>query len=124
MGTLKFGITLQKHEYNVPGRLRYVSSVVAGLKNDCKGFTSGPLEAFGWFTQQAALCMAGYPTIRGQVLNGEQLWDVIEGLEANGLLYYTHLLTGEFFKSPPRLSSILEARSCKFSKSLPHLATG
>ncbi|CAM6102518.1 unnamed protein product [Calypogeia fissa] len=36
----------------------------------------------------------GYPTIRGQVLNGEQLWDLIEGLEANELLFYTHLLTG------------------------------
>ncbi|CAH9086899.1 unnamed protein product [Cuscuta epithymum] len=36
----------------------------------------------------------GYPTFKGQVLNGEQLWDLIEGLEANKLLYYTHLLTG------------------------------
>uniref|UniRef100_A0A0C9S8F5 pyridoxal kinase n=1 Tax=Wollemia nobilis TaxID=56998 RepID=A0A0C9S8F5_9CONI len=37
---------------------------------------------------------AGYPTVRGQVLNGEQLWDLIEGLQANDLLCYTHLLTG------------------------------
>lgn len=37
---------------------------------------------------------AGYPTFKGQVLNGEQLWELIEGLEANDLLYYTHLLTG------------------------------
>jgi pyridoxine kinase len=37
---------------------------------------------------------AGYPTVRGQVLNGEQLWTLIEGLEANDLLVYTHLLTG------------------------------
>ncbi|KAK1269849.1 Pyridoxal kinase [Acorus gramineus] len=36
----------------------------------------------------------GYPTFKGQVLNGEQLWDLIEGLAANNLLYYTHLLTG------------------------------
>ncbi|XP_022771961.1 pyridoxal kinase-like isoform X2 [Durio zibethinus] len=35
----------------------------------------------------------GYPTFKGQVLNGQQLWDLIEGLEANDLLYYTHLLT-------------------------------
>lgn len=40
------------------------------------------------------LISAGYPTFRGQVLNGQQLWDLIEGLEANDLLYYTHLLTG------------------------------
>lgn len=39
---------------------------------------------------------AGYPTFKGQVLNGQQLWDLIEGLEANDLLYYTHLLTGTF----------------------------
>ncbi|KAK3426347.1 hypothetical protein EUGRSUZ_F02818 [Eucalyptus grandis] len=36
----------------------------------------------------------GYPTFKGQVLNGQQLWELIEGLEANDLLYYTHLLTG------------------------------
>ncbi|XP_021618852.1 pyridoxal kinase isoform X2 [Manihot esculenta] len=35
----------------------------------------------------------GYPTFKGHVLNGQQLWDLIEGLEANDLLYYTHLLT-------------------------------
>lgn len=38
---------------------------------------------------------AGYPTFKGQVLNGKQLWDLIEGLEANNLLFYTHLLTGK-----------------------------
>ncbi|CAI5986118.1 unnamed protein product, partial [Closterium sp. NIES-64] len=35
-----------------------------------------------------------YPTWKGQILDGEQLWALIEGLEANGLLFYTHLLTG------------------------------
>lgn len=38
--------------------------------------------------------IAGYPTFKGQVLNGEQLWELIEGLHANDLLFYTHLLTG------------------------------
>ena len=37
---------------------------------------------------------AGYPTVKGQVLNGQQLWELIEGLEGNELLFYTHLLTG------------------------------
>jgi hypothetical protein len=37
---------------------------------------------------------AGYPTFKGQVLNGDELWDLIEGLSANDLLFYTHLLTG------------------------------
>lgn len=42
------------------------------------------------------MCVAsGYPTFKGQVLNGKQLWDLIEGLEENELLHYTHLLTGE-----------------------------
>lgn len=39
----------------------------------------------------------GYPTFRGQVLDGQQLWDLIEGLAANNLLHYTHLLTGKLF---------------------------
>lgn len=27
-------------------------------------------------------------------MNGQQLWELIEGLQENDLLYYTHLLTG------------------------------
>jgi len=27
-------------------------------------------------------------------LNGQELWELIEGLEGNELLFYTHLLTG------------------------------
>lgn len=38
--------------------------------------------------------IAGYSTVKGQVLDGDQLWTLIEGLEANDLLHYTHLLTG------------------------------
>lgn len=34
---------------------------------------------------------------RGQVLNGQQLWNLIESLAANKLLCYTHLLTGNLF---------------------------
>lgn len=37
---------------------------------------------------------AGYATVKGDVLDGEQLWALIEGLQANDLLHYTHLLTG------------------------------
>jgi hypothetical protein len=32
--------------------------------------------------------------VKGQVLDGEQLWTLIEGLEANDLHHYTHLVTG------------------------------
>ena len=38
---------------------------------------------------------AGYPAVRGDRLDGDQLWALVEGLDANGLLEgYTHLLTG------------------------------
>ncbi|CAD6267124.1 unnamed protein product [Miscanthus lutarioriparius] len=49
----------------------------------------------------------GYPTFRGQVLDGKQLWDLIEGLEANQLLHYTHLLTG-YIGSVSFLDTVLQ----------------
>lgn len=49
----------------------------------------------------------GYPTFRGQVLNGKQLWDLIEGLEENQLLHYTHLLTG-YIGSVSFLDTVLQ----------------
>ncbi|KAG5535373.1 hypothetical protein RHGRI_023210 [Rhododendron griersonianum] len=51
-----------------------------------------------------------YPTFKGQVLNGQQLWELIEGLEANDLLFYTHLLTG-YIGSVSFLNTILEVVS-------------
>ncbi|CAK7339041.1 unnamed protein product [Dovyalis caffra] len=48
-----------------------------------------------------------YPTFKGQVLNGQQLWELMEGLEANDLLYYTHLLTG-YIGSVSFLNTVLE----------------
>ncbi|XP_061358550.1 pyridoxal kinase-like isoform X1 [Gastrolobium bilobum] len=52
----------------------------------------------------------GYPTFKGHVLNGQQLWDLMEGLEANDLLYYTHLLTG-YIGSVSFLNTVLEVVS-------------
>lgn len=49
----------------------------------------------------------GYPTFKGQVLNGEELWELIEGLEMNDLLYYTHLLTG-YIGSVSFLNTVLD----------------
>ncbi|KAG5125282.1 hypothetical protein JHK82_032019 [Glycine max] len=49
----------------------------------------------------------GYPTFKGQVLNGQQLWDLIEGLEGNDLLFYTHLLTG-YIGSESFLNTVLQ----------------
>eukprot|EP00743_Colponemidia_sp_Colp-15_P005547 GILK01005967.1.p1 GENE.GILK01005967.1~~GILK01005967.1.p1 ORF type:complete len:306 (-),score=45.66 GILK01005967.1:205-1089(-) len=36
----------------------------------------------------------GYGRWKGQTLNGDELWNLIEGLESNDLIHYTHLLTG------------------------------
>lgn len=37
----------------------------------------------------------GYPTVKGQRLDGPQLTELADGLEANGLLRYDFLLTGQ-----------------------------
>ena len=37
----------------------------------------------------------GYPTVTGQRLDGPQLHELADGLEANGLLRYDYLLTGQ-----------------------------
>ncbi|XP_020210391.1 pyridoxal kinase isoform X2 [Cajanus cajan] len=57
----------------------------------------------------------GYPTFKGQVLNGQQLWDLIEGLEGNDLLFYTHLLTG-YIGSESFLNAVLQVVSKLRSK--------
>ena len=36
----------------------------------------------------------GYPSWKGEVMNGDQLWKIVEGLQTNGLLYYDYLITG------------------------------
>ncbi|RYR04006.1 hypothetical protein Ahy_B06g083506 isoform A [Arachis hypogaea] len=59
------------------------------------------------------LQLLGYdvdPINSGQVLNGQQLWELIEGLEGNDLLYYTHLLTG-YIGSVSFLDTVLEVVS-------------
>ena len=43
---------------------------------------------------------AGYNSWKGTVTSAEQLWDLIEGLRANGLLSYTHLITGSLHLPP------------------------
>ena len=50
-----------------------------------------------WCDCTIVIEIAGYSTVKGQVLDGDQLWTLIEGLEANDLLHYTHLLTGKLF---------------------------
>ncbi len=38
---------------------------------------------------------SGYPTWQGEKLTGEQLGKLVQGLKANNLICYSHLLTGE-----------------------------
>eukprot|EP00741_Cyanophora_paradoxa_P023285 tig00000254_g22492.t1 len=62
----------------------------------------------------------GYPNRwTGQVLNGEQLVDLVNGLERNSLLNYQYLLTG-YVGSPTFLHNLLQAHSTllKYSPNL------
>lgn len=49
----------------------------------------------------------GYPSVKGPVLNGEQLETIAEGLSANGLMCYDYLLTG-YIGNESFLSSIIK----------------
>jgi pyridoxine kinase len=64
----------------------------------------------------------GYPTFAGQVMDGQQLVQVLDGLDANGLLRYTHLLTG-YIGSLSLLETIAEAVQ-RLRKINPHLVYG
>ncbi|KAL3686899.1 hypothetical protein R1sor_013208 [Riccia sorocarpa] len=66
----------------------YVGNKAAVFPLQLLGFEVDPINSVQFSNH------TGYPTVRGQVLNGDELWALIEGLEANDLLYYTHLLTG------------------------------
>eukprot|EP00850_Spirogloea_muscicola_P012385 SM000079S22503 [mRNA] locus=s79:550062:551716:- [translate_table: standard] len=79
------GRVLSIQSHTVQG---YVGNKAAVFPLQLLGFDVDPINSVQFSNH------TGYPTWRGDVLNGEQLWSLIEGLEANNLLYYTHLLTG------------------------------
>ncbi|BBM97515.1 hypothetical protein Mp_1g06330 [Marchantia polymorpha subsp. ruderalis] len=66
----------------------YVGNKAAVFPLQLLGFEVDPINSVQFSNH------TGYSIVRGQVLDGDQLWALIEGLEANDLLYYTHLLTG------------------------------
>lgn len=80
----------------IPRVLSIQSHVVHGyVGNKCAVL---PLNRFG-FDVDAINSVhfsnhTGYPSFAGQVMSGEQLKDVLDGLDENGLLRYSHLLTG------------------------------
>lgn len=80
-----------------PRVLSIQSHVVSGyVGNKCAVF---PLQLLGFDVDPINSVQfsnhTGFPTWGGEIMDGEQLWRLIEGLEANGLCrQYTHLLTG------------------------------
>ncbi|GJP31177.1 hypothetical protein CLOM_g9837 [Closterium sp. NIES-68] len=79
------GRVLSIQSHTVQG---YVGNKAAVFPLQLLGFDVDPINSVQFSNH------TGYPTWKGQILDGEQLWALIEGLEANGLLFYTHLLTG------------------------------
>eukprot|EP00271_Cylindrocystis_brebissonii_P008008 TRINITY_DN22012_c0_g1_i1.p1 TRINITY_DN22012_c0_g1~~TRINITY_DN22012_c0_g1_i1.p1 ORF type:complete len:442 (-),score=39.69 TRINITY_DN22012_c0_g1_i1:780-2105(-) len=79
------GRVLSIQSHTVQG---YVGNKSAVFPLQLLGFDVDPINSVQFSNH------TGYPTFKGDVLNGEQLWALIEGLEANDLLHYTHLLTG------------------------------
>jgi len=73
------------------------SHVVSGyVGNKCAVFT---LQLHGFDVDPVLSVQfsnhTGYGSWKGEVMTGDQLWSLVEGLETNGLLAgYTHLLTG------------------------------
>jgi pyridoxine kinase len=72
------------------------SHVVSGyVGNKCATF---PLQLFGYEVDPVMSVHfsnhTGYPSFKGTIMDGAQLSEVVSGLEANGLLQHSHLLTG------------------------------
>lgn len=84
------------------------SHVVHGyVGNKCATF---PLQLLGYEVDAVNsvqfCCHTGYPTFTGTVLTGNDLDKLTDGLEANRLLSYSHLLTG-YIGSSTFLKSVL-----------------
>ncbi|XP_020598442.1 pyridoxal kinase isoform X3 [Phalaenopsis equestris] len=80
----KTGRVLSIQSHTVQG---YVGNKSAVFPLQLLGYDVDPINSVQFSNH------TGYPTFKGQVLDGQHLWDLIEGLAANNLLYYTHLLT-------------------------------
>ncbi|KAG0605631.1 hypothetical protein M758_9G075000 [Ceratodon purpureus] len=85
VGLPSAGRVLSIQSHTVHG---YVGNKAAVFPLQILGFDVDPVNSVQFSNH------TGYKTVKGQVLDGEQLWALIEGLEANDLLHYTHLLTG------------------------------
>ncbi|KMZ56154.1 Pyridoxal kinase [Zostera marina] len=85
----------------VDGASGYVGNKSAVFPLQLLGYDVDPINSVQFSNH------TGYPTFKGQVLDGQQLLDIINGLEANNLLCYTHLLTG-YIRSKSFLNKVLQ----------------
>ncbi|GMH04346.1 hypothetical protein Nepgr_006185 [Nepenthes gracilis] len=92
------GRVLSIQSHTVQG---YVGNKAAVFPLQLLGYDVDPINSVQFSNH------TGYPSFKGQVLDGQQLWDLIEGLAGNDLLYYTHLLTG-YIGSVSFLNTVLE----------------
>nr|KYP75913.1 Pyridoxal kinase [Cajanus cajan] len=103
------GRVLSIQSHTVQG---YVGNKSAVFPLQLLGYDVDPINSVQFSNHTGKL---RYPTFKGQVLNGQQLWDLIEGLEGNDLLFYTHLLTG-YIGSESFLNAVLQVVSKLRSK--------
>lgn len=66
----------------------YVGNKCAVFTLQLLGFDVDPVNSVQFSNH------TGYPTIKGNVLSGKELLELVDGLQQNDLLQYTHLLTG------------------------------
>jgi len=66
----------------------YVGNKAAVLPMQVLGVDVDPINSVQFCAHK------GYKVCTGEVLQGEALWQLVDGLKANGLLDYTHVLTG------------------------------
>ncbi|KAL4448371.1 hypothetical protein ABPG75_005590 [Micractinium tetrahymenae] len=96
-GTVAAAGATQQSSRALPRVLSIQSHVVSGyVGNKCAVF---PLQLLGFDVDPVNSVQfsnhTGFPTWNGDIMSGEELWRLVEGLEANGLCrQYTHLLTG------------------------------
>ncbi|KAI8465387.1 MAG: Ribokinase-like protein [Monoraphidium minutum] len=86
-GAAEFGerrvLSIQSHV--VSG---YVGNKAATLPLQLLGFDVDPVMSVQFSNH------TGYPTVRGKAFDGDHLRELLQGLEANGLIRHSHLLTG------------------------------
>lgn len=66
----------------------YVGNKCAVFPLQLQGFDVDPINSVQFSNH------AGYPSHQGTVMNGEELWNLVQGMQESNLLEYTHLLTG------------------------------